>query len=337
MGSGATSRLDLEFPLGTDPAAIPTDIQGLAAGLDGVVAPWVQSSTAPVGPITGQLWWNTVVTASTFGLNYYDGVSWWSILSGPQFVGASAPSSSLCYPGLIWVNTSFTCAQFQICTAGGSSPTWLIIIPGSNTTGQTLINTGSGIQWGAYSDATKLSLSGGTMTGLLILSGNPVAALGAAPKQYVDAVTTALNNAVELLVPLNNNNITFTSPIEPTYVTATPPASTMNIYVSTHSSSILITANTANNWVFNIAATAGTTLNSVVGINSEITIAVRVKQGSSPNYCTGISIDGVTQTVNWQGGAAPAFGYASGYDIYTINIVQTASATYSVFAALTPF
>jgi hypothetical protein len=337
MGSGATSRLDLEFPLGTDPAAIPTDIEGLAAGLDGIITPWIQSSSAPVSPIAGQLWWNPTVTASTFGMNYYDGTVWWNTLTGPQFIGTSAPSSSLCYPGFIWINTSFTCAQLQICTAGGSSPTWLIIVPGSNTTNQTLINTGSGIQWGSYSDATKLPLSGGTLTGPLILSGNPSTALGAAPKQYVDAVTTALNNAVLLLVPLSNNNITFTSPLEPTYVTGTAPASTMNIYVSTNSTSQLITSNAANNWIFNVAATSGAPLNNLLVNNSEITIAVRVKQGTTPYYCTGINIDGVSQTVNWQGGAAPAFGYASGYDIYTINIVKTATSTYSVFAALTQF
>lgn len=337
MGSGSTTRLDLEFPVGTDPAAIPTDVEGLANGLDGIVAPWVQSSTSPVGPITGQLWWNTVVTSSTFGLNYYDGSAWWNILSGPQFVGSSAPAPLTCYPGLIWVNTSFTCAQFQICLTGGSSPTWYIIIPGSNTTGQTLINTGTGIQWGSYSDSTKLPLSGGTMTGYLILNGNPITALGAAPKQYVDAVTTALNNAVALLVPLSNNNVTFTSPLEPTYVTSTAPPSTMNVYVSTNSTSVLITSNAANNWVFNVAATSGATLNSLLANNAEITIAVRVKQGSTPYYCTGINIDGVSQTVNWQGGSAPSFGYASGYDIYTINIVKTATTTYSVFAALTQF
>jgi hypothetical protein len=175
------------------------------------------------------------------------------------------------------------------------------------------------------------------MTGPLILSGNPTAALGASPKQYVDAVTTALNNAVALLVPLSNNNVTFTSPIEPTYVTSTAPPSTMNIYVSTNSTSQLITSNTTNNWIFNIAATSGAQLNSLLGTYTEITIAVRVSQGSTPYYCTGITIDGTSQTVNWQGGAAPAFGYASGYDIYTINIVKTATSTYSVFAALTQF
>ena len=337
MSSGTTTRLKLAYPVGTDPAAIPADVEALANGLDSIVSPWTQSSSAPVSPTAGQLWWNNVVTTSTFGLNYYDGTAWWNILTGPQFVGASAPSSSLVYPGLLWVNTSFTCPQFQVCTAGGASPTWLIIIPGSNATGQTLINTGSGIQWGTYSDTTKLPISGGTMSGLLILSGNPTAALGAVTKQYADAITTAWQAAVALLIPYVNNNVTLTSALEPTYVLPTALPATANIYVTTNSTSVLVTAAAANNWVFNVASTSGVTLNTLLAVNSEITVAVRALQGATPYYCTGISIDGVTQTVNWQGGAPPSFGYASGYDVYTINIVKTAASTYSVFAALTQF
>lgn len=44
-----------------------------------------------------------------------------------------------------------------------------------------------------YSDKSKLSLSGGTMTGPLILSGSPTVALSAATKGYVD---TAISNAI---------------------------------------------------------------------------------------------------------------------------------------------
>ncbi len=192
MGSGVTTRLGLEYMVGTDPAAIPTDVEGLANGLDSIIAPWVQSSSAPVSPIQGQVWWNPTVTASTFGWNYYDGTSWWNILTGPQYIGSSAPSSPLCYPGLIWVNTSFTCVQLQICTAGGVSPTWLIIVPGSNGTGETLINTGSGIAWGSYSDTTKVSKAGDTMTGPLILSGAPTTGLNPATKTYTDAGDAAI-------------------------------------------------------------------------------------------------------------------------------------------------
>lgn len=47
-----------------------------------------------------------------------------------------------------------------------------------------------------------LLLIGGTMTGPLILAADPVNALDAATKQYVDAETTARQNADALLVPL---------------------------------------------------------------------------------------------------------------------------------------
>ena len=337
MGSGSTVRLGLEYPIGTDIAAIPTDVEGLANGLDAVVVPWSQSTSAPVSPIEGQLWWNSVVTSSTFGLNYYDGTAWWNILSGPQFIGASAPSSSVCYPGLIWVNTSFTCPQFQICTAGGGSPTWLIIIPGSNTTGQTLINTGSGIVWGTYSDTTKLPLAGGTMTGNLILNANPTTALGAVTKQYADAITTAWTAAVALLIPYINNNVELTAPMESAYIIGSALAATTNVYVTTNPTDILVTANAANNFALNFASTSSASLNGLMAIGESLSVSLTITNGTTAYYCTGITIDGSSQTVNWSGGSAPAGGHASSLDVYTFNIKKTASATYTVLGALVQF
>lgn len=45
-------------------------------------------------------------------------------------------------------------------------------------------------------DMTYLPLSGGTMTGPLVLPGNPTANLQAAPKQYIDSVASTLNTAL---------------------------------------------------------------------------------------------------------------------------------------------
>lgn len=42
----------------------------------------------------------------------------------------------------------------------------------------------------------KLALAGGTMTGLLVLSADPSAALGAATKQYVDNINTSLSTSI---------------------------------------------------------------------------------------------------------------------------------------------
>ena len=65
----------------------------------------------------------------------------------------------------------------------------------------------------AYVDAspgTGLPLSGGTLTGPLTLAGNPTAALQAAPKQYVDAETTRAETAEALLLPLTGGTISGT-------------------------------------------------------------------------------------------------------------------------------
>lgn len=42
----------------------------------------------------------------------------------------------------------------------------------------------------------KLALAGGTMTGLLVLSGDPATALGAATKQYVDGINSTLSTSI---------------------------------------------------------------------------------------------------------------------------------------------
>lgn len=54
----------------------------------------------------------------------------------------------------------------------------------------------------------KLALAGGTMTGLLVLSGNPSAALGAATKQYVDAADATLTTSVNAKLPLAGGTLT---------------------------------------------------------------------------------------------------------------------------------
>lgn len=64
---------------------------------------------------------------------------------------------------------------------------------------------------GSASDAdaaSRVAVSGDTMTGLLILSGDPTAALGAATKQYVDAIDATLTAAVATRLPLSGGTVT---------------------------------------------------------------------------------------------------------------------------------
>jgi hypothetical protein len=57
----------------------------------------------------------------------------------------------------------------------------------------------------------KLSISGGTMTGALILNADPIANLGAATKQYVDAATLGITVNDTDDVPEGNDNLYYTT------------------------------------------------------------------------------------------------------------------------------
>jgi hypothetical protein len=133
------------------------------------------------------------------------------------------------------------------------------------------------------------------------------------------------------------NNTVFKSPIEQSWINTTAPNGTMNLYVVTNGTSVLCTNDATGDFSFNVAATNSTTLNSLLATGQEITLAVKTLQGSTAYYCTGISVDGTSQTINWQGGTAPTQGNINGIDVYTINITKTATNTYTVLAALTKF
>jgi len=121
-------------------------------------------------------------------------------------------------------------------------------------------------------------------------------------------------------------------------VSATAATGTIN-YDSITQSVLFYTTNASGNWVVNIRGNGSTTLNSMLSTGQSITVAFFVTQGATAYYNTSIQVDGTTSgvTTQWQGGAAPTAGNASGTDIYAYTIVKTASATYNVFASQTQF
>jgi len=67
----------------------------------------------------------------------------------------------------------------------------------------------------------KLSISGGTMTGALILNADPIANLGAATKQYVDAATLGITVNDSDDVPEGDDNLYYTNTRARTAISAT--------------------------------------------------------------------------------------------------------------------
>jgi len=91
------------------------------------------------------------------------------------------------------------------------------------------------------------------------------------------------------------------------------------------------------NRTINLRGDGSTTLDSVMDGGQSLSLALLVKNGSTPYYPNVIQIDGSAVTPKWQGGSAPTSGTASGIDVYTFSILKTASATFTVLATVAAF
>jgi hypothetical protein len=124
-------------------------------------------------------------------------------------------------------------------------------------------------------------------------------------------------------------------------VTVSATAATGTIaYDITTQSVLFYTTNASGNFVVNLRASSGTTLNTALAVGQSVTVAFLVTNGSPAYYNTSVQVDGTTVgvTTRWQGGTAPTSGNASSIDIYSYTVVKTAATpTYAVFASQTRF
>jgi hypothetical protein len=97
-------------------------------------------------------------------------------------------------------------------------------------------------------------------------------------------------------------------------------------------------SSSTSNFTVNIRGNSTTTLNTVMNVGESLTVVVISTQGASSFYLTGITIDGTATgvTTRWAT-QSPTAGGTSGIDAYTLTIIKTASATFTVLAAQTKF
>ena len=82
----------------------------------------------------------------------------------------------------------------------------------------------------------------------------------------------------------------------------------------------------------NIISTAG--INTDLAVGDAISVSV-ITTAAAAGYSANWQIDGIAVTETWVGGSAPSAGGASGTDTYSMNIIKTASATYTIIGNLT--
>jgi hypothetical protein len=74
-------------------------------------------------------------------------------------------------------------------------------------------------------------------------------------------------------------------------------------------------------------------MNTYLAVGKSATVVFLANQGVTPFYPTAYSVDGVSVTPRWLGGAAPTAGNASGTDAYSFTIIKTAASTYTIIAS----
>ena len=123
---------------------------------------------------------------------------------------------------------------------------------------------------------------------------------------------------------------------EVTQVIAGAPSSLINLYANLGAVKYY-TSSAGLNWTMNFSHSSSATLDSVMNVGDSTTFAVMITLSTVGYYPTQLRVDGNNVTPKWQGGVAPSGGNPNGIDIYTVTIIKTAAATFTVFAAQTQY
>lgn len=187
--------------------------------------------------------------------------------------------------------------------------------------GQTGVSIPNGKTAWVYNNGTDV------VSGSSFLTGSTYAATDVA---NTFTTTQTLNGSASTLALVLKNAS------ETTTVSATAAASTVNYDVLTQSV-LYYTSNASGNWTLNLRGSSSTTLNSIMSIGQALTVVFMVTQASSNYYQSALTIDGTSVTPKWQGGTAVTSGNANGLDVYTLTVIKTANATFTVLETQTQF
>jgi hypothetical protein len=148
-----------------------------------------------------------------------------------------------------------------------------------------------------------------------------------------DGVTTTFSGSASALAMVLNDAA------EVVTIFGASGASGTIAYDVTTQSVLFYTAVSTGNFIINLRASSGTTLNAAMSTGQSVTVAFLATNGGTAFYNTAVQVDGTVSgvTTRWQGGTAPTSGNANGVDVYVYTIIKTGSATFSVFASQTRF
>jgi hypothetical protein len=135
----------------------------------------------------------------------------------------------------------------------------------------------------------------------------------------------------------SNLQISLTQVFESANIYATAIGGNVNIDLQ-NNTVYFFSSNTTANVTFNLRANTQNTLDSQLSIGQSVTTAILLKQGAT-KYRANVYVDGVLQAPFWLGNSAPSYATTQqeSVDVYSFNVVKTASNTYTILAANSNF
>jgi hypothetical protein len=127
-----------------------------------------------------------------------------------------------------------------------------------------------------------------------------------------------------------------TTVVETASIVAAASTGTINIDFSTNPT-VYYTTNATNDWTINVRGTSGVTLNDTLETGQIATVTFLATIGATQKRPTVFQVDGSAVTPKWMGGTAPTTGNASSIDAYTLAIIKTGSAAFTMLASQTRF
>jgi len=203
-----------------------------------------------------------------------------------------------------------------------------------------------------FTDANKALTSSGTMptnqggTGLTSFTTNGLvyASSTSALATGSTVVFDGTNFGVGV-TPVSNNGVlqlgsyaAIKSLVETASITGSAPASTTQFDWATQAVQYY-TSNATTNFTLNIRGNGSTALNTIMQTGQSASIALLVTNGSPAYYLSAINIDGTASgvTVKYINGNSISSGNANSIDIYSITVIKTGSAAYTVLVSQTKF
>jgi hypothetical protein len=130
--------------------------------------------------------------------------------------------------------------------------------------------------------------------------------------------------------------IDVTTVIETASISASASTGTINIDFSTNPT-VYYTADATNDWTINVRGTSGITLNDTLTTGQIATITFLATIGATQKRPTAFQVDGSAITPKWMGGVAPTTGNANSIDSYTLAIIKTDNAAFTMLASQSRF